>query len=210
MIKREDMLELTRRMTVKRNCFTRVAGAYYDKDGFIDGTFHIHFLKLSPSEQARNLALAKEVPFAAANEYLKEYDFPGASKESLEFGKLLTVLNACDLKNDAMLDVIYEKIGECGLGKTVNREYAFFMFHGCYDVPGKASDKEYLGESQEVYNFLIGILCPLEAEYEPGKPEWGFLYPSFSDRSSDPHHIAVYEADPKHPHVEMMNIVLGQ
>ena len=30
MICREDMLELTRRMTVKRNCFTRVAGAYFD------------------------------------------------------------------------------------------------------------------------------------------------------------------------------------
>ena len=44
-IDREDMLELTRRMTVSRNCFSRIAGAYMDEEGFIDGTFNTHFLK---------------------------------------------------------------------------------------------------------------------------------------------------------------------
>ena len=43
-IDREDMLELTRRMTVSRNCFSRIAGAYMDEEGFIDGTFNTHFL----------------------------------------------------------------------------------------------------------------------------------------------------------------------
>ena len=54
-IDREDMLELTRRMTVSRNCFSRIAGAYMDEEGFIDGTFHTNFLKLSASEKAKNL-----------------------------------------------------------------------------------------------------------------------------------------------------------
>ena len=39
MINREDMLALTRRMTVKRTSITRIAGGYMDIDGFIDGTF---------------------------------------------------------------------------------------------------------------------------------------------------------------------------
>ena len=42
-INREDMLELTRRMTLKRNCFDRIAGAYLDEEGFVDGTFNKHF-----------------------------------------------------------------------------------------------------------------------------------------------------------------------
>ena len=42
-IDREDMLELTRRMTIARNCFNRVAGAYMDEEGFIDGSFNTHF-----------------------------------------------------------------------------------------------------------------------------------------------------------------------
>ena len=52
MINREDMLELTRRMTPSRNCFARIAGAYMDAEGFEDGTFNIHFGKLSAAETA--------------------------------------------------------------------------------------------------------------------------------------------------------------
>ena len=58
-IDREDMLELTRRMTVSRSCFSRIAGAYMDEEGFIDGSFNTHFLKLSGSEKERNLNIAK-------------------------------------------------------------------------------------------------------------------------------------------------------
>ena len=40
MINREDMLALTRRMTVKRTSMTRIVGGYLDMDGYIDGTFN--------------------------------------------------------------------------------------------------------------------------------------------------------------------------
>ena len=43
MINREDMLELTRRMTVSRSNFTRLAGAYYDEEGYVEGTFNTNF-----------------------------------------------------------------------------------------------------------------------------------------------------------------------
>ena len=64
MINRDDMLELTRRLTPSRNCFSRIAGAYMDADGFEDGTFNIHFGKLSPAETKRNLEIAKAIPFS--------------------------------------------------------------------------------------------------------------------------------------------------
>ena len=72
-IDREDMLELTRRMTVSRNCFSRIAGAYMDEEGFIDGTFNTHFLKLSGSEKEKNLNIAKTVPYSNTNVNLKNY-----------------------------------------------------------------------------------------------------------------------------------------
>lgn len=52
-IDREDMLELTRRMTVSRNCFSRLAGAYMDEEGFVDGSFNTHFLKLNASDREK-------------------------------------------------------------------------------------------------------------------------------------------------------------
>ena len=42
-INRNDMLELTRRMTLSRNCFVRAAGAYIDDEGYIDNTFNVSF-----------------------------------------------------------------------------------------------------------------------------------------------------------------------
>ena len=50
MINREDMLALTRRMTVKRTSITRIAGSYMDEEGFSEGTFNTQF---SESESGR-------------------------------------------------------------------------------------------------------------------------------------------------------------
>ena len=71
-INRDDMLELTRRMTLKRNCFDRIAGAYFDDEGFVDGTFNRHFQKLSVRERQANLNIAKAIPFSDTNVQLKE------------------------------------------------------------------------------------------------------------------------------------------
>ena len=64
-IDREDMLELTRRMTIARNCFNRVAGAYMDEEGFIDGSFNTHFLKLSPAHMQKPMSSRKTLGFTA-------------------------------------------------------------------------------------------------------------------------------------------------
>ena len=105
-INREDMLELTRRMTLKRNCFDRIAGAYMDEEGFVDGTFNKHFQKLSLKDQQANLAIAKAVPFSETNTELKEYVFREGDRKPGSIWQMLMALRECGLKNDAMLDVL--------------------------------------------------------------------------------------------------------
>lgn len=97
-IDREDMLELTRRMTIARNCFNRVAGAYMDEEGFIDGSFNTHFLKLSPAEKEKQLAIAKTIPYAKTNEQLKNYRIESKQKKPGSIWHLLTALRDCELK----------------------------------------------------------------------------------------------------------------
>ena len=106
-INREDMLELTRRMTLKRNCFDRIAGAYLDRDGFVDGTFNKNFRQLSLPDQQKNLDIAKTIPFSETNVALKEYVFSGEEKKPGSVWQLLCALRECELKNDALLDVFY-------------------------------------------------------------------------------------------------------
>jgi len=200
-INREDMLELTRRMTLKRNCFTRIAGAYFEKEGFVDGSFNVHFLNLSSKEQATNLAIAKAIPFSDTNVNLMSFQFEKEEERAGGMWQMLMALKECELKNDALLDVFYEVIGERYHSKE---QYAVYLFYGSYDVPLKAKDKARLWESEEVYRFIICVICPFHGDYELSMPEWGFLFPAFSDRSSDIHGIAVYNADAKEPHSELL------
>lgn len=205
MLDREDMLELTRRMTPSRNCFGRVAGSFRDAEGNDDGTFNTFFLGLKPADKEKQLQIAKSIPYAKTNEELKEYAFPGTSKKSKEVFKLLYALNACELKNDAMLETFYDYIGDRYFSLS---DYAIYVYHGTYDVPVRGKDKEWLEGSEEVYSFLICALCPL-TDGEPGKPECGFLYPSFANHSKDDAHIAVFDSNPTDPHLEFLSDILA-
>ena len=193
MIKREDMLELTRRMTVKRTHLTRVAGCYVDEDGDFDGSFNTAFGNLSVREKEQQLAIARAIPFAATNDALREIPFPGSGKEAREMWQLLMGLRECGLKNDAVLDIFYDKIMEIW---HPGYPYSVHMFHGVYDIPRKAGDKSWLGESEAVYAYLICALCPLEGEYEPGSPVQGFLFPAYADQCADLDHVDLFRRDP--------------
>lgn len=54
---------------------------------------------------------------------------------------------------------------------------------------------------------MICAICPMTGEYEPGKPECGFLFPAFTDRSGDLNHILIYQSDAERPRKEMMEIL---
>ena len=206
MIKRDDMLELTRRMTPSRSCFTRIAGAYLDDEGYVENTFNINFLKLSASDKAKNLALAKAVPFSETNVQLKAYRFPKETGKPGSFRQVLNALKDCGLKNDALLDTVYEEMAKV-YGKG---DAAIFLFHGVYDVPLKGTDKGYQGESEEVYSFLIGTISPLTGEYEPGEPNFGFLFPAFMDRSGDDRAVCIFNRDPGRAEDALTELILGR
>ena len=55
---------------------------------------------------------------------------------------------------------------------------------------------EWMEGSEEVYTYLLCSISPLEGEYEPGKPEFGFLYPAFRDRTTNEEYINIFEAQP--------------
>lgn len=204
MINREDMLELTRRMTPTRTSMTRIAGSYMEADGETDGTFNTNFLKLSPKDKTKNLAIAKTIPFSGTNENLKRYRFPEDSIKAGSMRQLLMGMKSCGLKNDVMMETFYDLIAESYVS---NHDYAILVFHDRYDVPVKAADHERLGESEEVFEYIICAICPLEGDYEPGKPECGFLFPAFSDRSADINHVDVFQSNAEHPHLEILKIL---
>ncbi len=180
-INREDMLELTRRMTLSRNCFSRIAGAYFDEEGYVDGTFNRYFKQLTSGEQKKNLEIAKAIPFSETNVKLKEYAFEEKDRKQGSMWQMLMALRECGLKNDALLDVLYELAGE---RYPSGGPYAFYLFYGSYDIPLKGTDHVRQWESEEVYTFLVGAFCRVSGDYEPQKPESGFLFPALKNRGA--------------------------
>ena len=155
--------------------------------------------------QQKNLDIAKTIPFSETNVALKEYVFSGEEKKPGSVWQLLCALRECELKNDALLDIFYEVFGE---KYPASGDYAVYFFHGNYDVPRKAKDKESLWESEEVYRFLICAVCPVSGDYEPGMPVCGFMFPAFKDRGPDNGRIQVFEADPARPHRDFLKMIL--
>ena len=155
----------------------------------MDGTFNTHFLKLSTKDQQTNIAIAKAIPFSETNVNLKGYRFREDEEKAGSTWQLLMALKDCELKNDALLDTFYEVIGE---NYHFKGRYTVCFFHGSYDIPLKASDKQELWESEEVYKFIICAICPIHGDYESEKPECGFIFPAFTDRSSDIHVIEIF------------------
>ncbi len=144
MLNREDMLEITRSMTPKRASVDSIAGCYFDQDGDVDGTFNKHFLRLTAGERDRNLKIAKTIPFSETNKQLTEMVFPGKTKQSKEMNRLLLGMKECGLKNDALMDMFYDVVSE---QLNMGVPYAILVFHGIYDIPLMASDKEEQWES---------------------------------------------------------------
>ena len=225
MINRDDMLELTRRMTPARASIDRIAGAYFDEEGYVDGTFNTHFLKLSASERAKNLELAKTVLISKTNEQLREYRIPEEKRKPGSIWQLFDGIRETGLKDDAFPDLFYELLGE---KYQPGCPYACFLFHGRYDVPVKGTDKAWQEGSEEVYEYLICAICPvdlskpglgfLEEEHRigPRVRDWvvgavdtAFLFPAFNDRSTDIHSTLFYTKNTKEPHSEFMANGLG-
>ena len=175
-----------------------------DEDGFIDGTFNTNFLKLKASEKEKNLALAKTIPFSPTNKNLKRYILPERACRPGGIRQLLLGMKSSALKNDALLEAFYEYVAE---NYHADHDYAVYLFHNTYDIPLKASDKESLWESEEMYEYLICAICPVSGDYEPGEPECGFLFPAFQDRTEDSDYIDVYQSNPDLPKNDLLKIL---
>lgn len=119
---------------------------------------------------------------------------------------LLMALKEKGLKEDGLLELLYELMGE---SLRMSSPYSIFLFYGAYDVPVKGTDGQWLEGSEEQYAFLVCAVSPLAAEYEPGRPEFGFLFPAFSERSSDPAAIYVFHENPENRQEEFLKKLVG-
>ena len=167
-----------------------------------------HLMSISETflrQAKKNLVLAKTVPFAKTNIQLKEFSFPSDFRRQKTLWPLLEGLRQSGLKDDGVLSVFYEVIGE---HYEADGDYGIYFFFGTYDIPVKGTAGAWMEGSEEIYDFLVCVLSPLKGEYEMDEPRFGFLYPAFSGRSADPYKIYIFHADPEKTERELLSLII--
>lgn len=221
---KKEVLELKRRFKKEAATFTRVCGCYVDGNHNKVCKFGNTFLNLEEDEFYKYLEIANKALSGTIGNNLLELKFP-IEEEVGGRQHILMALRASKLEDENLLDTFYDLVID-----TYDHagNYLIVLFHDAYDVMSRTSDNNNLDESEEVYEYLICAICPvdlskpglgfLEEEHRigPRVRDWvvgavdtAFLFPAFNDRSTDIHSTLFYTKNTKEPHSEFMANGLG-
>lgn len=222
---KKEVLELKRRFKKEAATFTRVCGCYVDGNHNKVCKFGNTFLNLEEDEFYKYLEIANKALSGTIGNNLLELKFPIEEEEVGGRQHILMALRASKLEDENLLDTFYDLVID-----TYDHagNYLIVLFHDAYDVMSWTSDNNNLDESEEVYEYLICAICPvdlskpglgfLEDEHRigPRVRDWvvgavdtAFLFPAFNDRSTDIHSTLFYTKNTKEPHSEFMANGLG-
>ncbi len=224
-MQRKDLLELKKRLKKDECTFTRMTGCYVNSQKEKVVTLNEVFLNLPDEEYYKYLEIAKKTLSGTLGNNLLKLDFPMEEESNGGKQQFFMGLKSTALKEEGLLDRFYDLIIDT---YDYVGNYLILLFHDAYDVMVKTEDNRKLDESEEVYEYILCAICPvtlskpglgyLEEENKIGvrlrdwivsPPENGFLFPAFSQRSSDIHALLYYTKNAKEPHKAFMEEGLG-
>lgn len=222
---KKDVLEIKRRMKQDTCTFTRMCGCYVDADHNKITKIAETFLNIEDAEYYKYLDIARKTLSGAVGNSLIELQFPDHGEQLGFTGQqFLMGLLESKLKNDELLDTFYDMVMD---SYDYVGNYLILIFHDAYDVIMKTSDNNKLDESEEVYEYLLCAICPVNLtkpglgyredenriesrirDWVVGAPNTGFLFPAFTERSADFDAAMFYTKDTKQPHWELAEELL--
>ena len=222
---KKDILELKKRFK-KNNCtFTKMCGCYVNGEKNILLKFRETFLNLEEDDYFKYLEIAKKVLSGTMGNNLLELNFPLNDEYINERQISLMELKKSQLKDDSLLDDFYKLIIE---NYHYTGNFLILIFHDAYDIITKTTDNAKLDESEEVYEYILCAICPVELskaglryfedenaiksrvrDWVVEAPVHGFVFPAVIDRGADVNSIIYYTKNAKDPHPELMEEALG-
>lgn len=222
---KKEVLELKKRFTKNGCSFTKLCGCYVDSEKNIVLRLSEPFFHLEEEEFYKYLDIAKKTLSGTLGNHLLEFHFPMEEEFSGGKQQFLMGLRESQLKNDELLERLYEQIIA---HYDFVGNYLILIFYDVYDVMKKTTDQQELDESEEVFSYFLCSICPVTLskpalgyyaeenrigarirDWIVGVPETGFLFPAFTDRSSDIHSVLYYSKNPKETHHEFIEGIFG-
>lgn len=222
---KRDILELKRRLKKTECTFTKMSGCYVNANKEKVLTFNQDFRDLADEEYYKYLELAGKVLSGTVGNNLLKLDFSHDAEEPLGPQQVLLGIRESNLLNEGLLDTFYQHVID---NFYFPGNYLIIMFKDVYDVPLKTSDNQKMDDSEEVYEYILCAVCPVDLskpalgyiqddnrigarirDWVVGMPEIGFVFPLFDDRSTNIHSTLFYTKNTKETHDEFMKEVLG-
>ena len=211
---KQEISEIKKLLTPKNCSITRICGCYVDGEKNKKTELRQAFLALPEEEMFKYFEILRKALSGTIGKNLLTLEFPLKSEEEGGTQEFLMRLKESKLKDDVLLEQFYDKIIE---NYEFVGNYLILVIHDVYDVPGKTTDGiEMEDASDEIYEYLLTCICPVELskpglsydaaentfrnrvrDWVVGLPDTGFLFPAFTDRSSDIHSALYYSKDPE-------------
>lgn len=223
---KQEISEIKKLLTPKNCSITRICGCYVDGEKNKKTELKQAFLALPEEEMFKYFEILRKNLSGTPGKNLLTLEFPLKSEEAGGAQEFLLRLRDSKLRDDALLEEYYDRI-------IANYEYVgnylILIVHDVYDVPGRASDGIDMEDaSDEIYEYILTCICPVELskpglsynaventfqnrirDWVVGLPETGFLFPAFTDRSTDLHSTLYYSKDPEELNNGFVSELLG-
>ncbi|MFI3324783.1 MAG: DUF4317 domain-containing protein [Clostridia bacterium] len=205
----KEVSEIRRRFRSEQNNITHILGCYVNERKEIISKFTKPMSMMKEVETEMFLSLIKKALSGTIGKNLIDLEFTTDQVVSSPEHKLLMELRKTELKNDEQVDRLYEKIVDSLIMET---SYLILLAFDKYDITFKSkNDESFSQASSEVFNYFICCICPVKetkasisynfeeelfkstkGNYSALSPSYGFMFPSFEDRTTNIYHSIYY------------------
>lgn len=213
-MKIRDLQELRRMWRKESLICDRYAACYIDKEGAIRTQESGPLLSEPVDRIGKHMALVRKMlPMDLENRILQvNFRMLPAEGESEIPENLIKAREErlCNLETlENFFEWIRDSLSDC-------RERVILVYHAVYDIPRVGTGQADQGESEEIYEHLLCLVCPTKKAKQNlavegntlyltagdrliGAPEYGFLWPAFEERSENTEAMIIYNADSGDP-----------
>lgn len=223
---KKEVLEIRKQFSPANCAITRICGCYvnYEKEKITE--WKNAFLSLPEEEEFKYFEMFKKTLSGTIGKNLLHMEFPLEQEKEGGTQEFLLKLRNSKLKDDMLVSEFYDKIIE---HYEYKENYYIVLMHAVYDVPGRSSDGFMMEDaSDQVFEHILCSICPVNLsksglsynetsniiaervrDWIVDAPMKGFLFPAFTDRTSNIHGVMYYAKKPEELQEIFIEEVLG-
>ncbi len=220
----KEISEIRRRFRFDKSNITKVRGCYVNEQKEIVSEFN-QSLSLMPEEDKESLLkILKKTLSGAVGKNLIDIEFSTDQVCDGEEHKLLMGLRDTELENEDFIRALYDKIINA---IRIEGNYLILLAMDKYDVPVFRKDGHGREDgSSDVFTYYLCSICPvkltksalgyfscenafrnIKQDFVVSAPEFGFMFPSFDDRSTNIYNALYYTKDTSAAHEDFIDAV---